>query len=55
MAFFHQPNYDAVIECLPTCAGAGRPPRYGKTTSGEHVWMKINKHRTPELAQSKTS
>jgi isopenicillin N synthase-like dioxygenase len=37
------------------CAGAGRPPRYGKTTSGEHVWMKINKHRTPELAQSKTS
>jgi hypothetical protein len=22
MAFFHQPNYDAVIECLPTCAGA---------------------------------
>jgi len=20
MAFFHQPNYDAVIECLPTCS-----------------------------------
>jgi isopenicillin N synthase-like dioxygenase len=40
MAFFHQPNYDAVIECLPTCSGAERPPRYGRTTSGEHVWMK---------------
>lgn len=53
MAFFHQPNYDAVIECLPTCSGTGRPPRYGKTTSGDHVWMKINKHRTPELAQGK--
>ena len=25
MAFFHQPNYDAVIECLPTCSGADRP------------------------------
>ena len=48
MAFFHQPNYDAVIECLPTCADAGRPPRYGTTTSGEHVWMKINKHREVE-------
>jgi isopenicillin N synthase-like dioxygenase len=53
MAFFHQPNYDAVIECLPTCSAAGRPPRYGRTTSCEHVWMKINKHRTPELAQTK--
>jgi isopenicillin N synthase-like dioxygenase len=53
MAFFHQPNYDAVIECLPTCSGAERPARYGRTTSGEHVWMKINKHRTPELSESK--
>ncbi len=53
MAFFHQPNYDAVIECLPTCSASGRPPRYGRTTSGEHVWMKINKHRTPELSQVK--
>ncbi len=25
MAFFHQPNYDAVIECLPTCSSAERP------------------------------
>jgi isopenicillin N synthase-like dioxygenase len=50
MAFFHQPNYDAVIQCLPTCAEPGRPPRYMKTTSGEHVWMKINKHREVEHA-----
>ena len=48
MAFFHQPNYDAVIQCLPTCADANRPPRYRTTTSGEHVWMKINKHREIE-------
>ena len=20
MTFFHQPNYDAVVQCLPTCA-----------------------------------
>jgi isopenicillin N synthase-like dioxygenase len=53
MAFFHQPNYDAVIECLPTCSSADRPPRYGRTTSGDHVWMKITKHRTPELAEAK--
>lgn len=42
---FHQPNYDAVVECIPTCSSAVEPPRYGCTTSGEHVTMKINKHR----------
>lgn len=52
MTFFHQPNYDAVVECLPVCCSAERPPRYGTTTSGEHVWMKINKHRQPELAKT---
>jgi isopenicillin N synthase-like dioxygenase len=50
MTFFHQPNYDAVVQCLPTCADEARPPRYGTTTSGEHVWMKINKQRQGELA-----
>lgn len=49
MTFFHQPNYDAVIECLPTCTSAECLPRYGRTTSGEHVWMKVNKHRRPDL------
>jgi isopenicillin N synthase-like dioxygenase len=52
MTFFHQPNYDAVIECLPTCCSAERPARYSKTTSGEHVWMKITKQREPELAKA---
>lgn len=45
LLFFHQPNYDAVVECIPTCTSADNPPRYGRTTSGEHVTMKINKHR----------
>ena len=45
LLFFHQPNYDAVVECIPTCCDAGAPPRYSRTTSGEHVTMKINKHR----------
>ncbi|NBB82510.1 MAG: isopenicillin N synthase family oxygenase [Alphaproteobacteria bacterium] len=45
MPFFHQPNYDAVVECLPSCCGPDNPARYGRTTSGEHVLMKIGKHR----------
>lgn len=46
MLFFHQPNYDAVIRVLDTCCGPEDPPKYGQTTSGEHVMMKIRKHRT---------
>ena len=54
LLFFHQPNYDAVIECIPTCANADNPPRYGRTTSGEHVTMKIIKHRSVEDQASQT-
>lgn len=52
LLFFHQPNYDAEVECLPTCTGPDNPPKYGKTTSGEHVTMKVNKHRTPDLVEA---
>jgi isopenicillin N synthase-like dioxygenase len=33
--FFLQPNFDAVIECLPSCCGAERPAKYEPVTSGE--------------------
>ncbi len=36
IAFFHQPNYDAVIECIPTCAGPGRPVLYSPVRSGDY-------------------
>jgi isopenicillin N synthase-like dioxygenase len=35
LVFFHNPNYDAVIETLPTCLGAGS--KYLPITSGEHL------------------
>ena len=28
IAYFHSPNPDCVIECLPSCTGPGDPPRY---------------------------
>jgi isopenicillin N synthase-like dioxygenase len=30
IAYFHSPNVDAVIECLPSCVSADNPPRYPK-------------------------
>ena len=49
LIFFHQPNYDAEIECLPSCVSAENPSRYGRTTSGDHITMKLTKQRAPGL------
>lgn len=45
LVFFHQPNDDARIECLPSCCSPDNPPKYAPTTSGEHLMMKIRKQR----------
>jgi isopenicillin N synthase-like dioxygenase len=37
IVFFHNPNYDARIECLATCRPDGVPAKYPPTTSGEHL------------------
>jgi isopenicillin N synthase-like dioxygenase len=36
LAYFHLIDYDAVIECLPTCVDATHPPRYAPITMGEY-------------------
>jgi isopenicillin N synthase-like dioxygenase len=41
IVFFHQPNYDAKIECLPTCQTADNPPKYPPVSSGEHRLRKF--------------
>ncbi len=33
--FFHLPDYDAVIEAIPTCVSAANPARYRPVTAGE--------------------
>ena len=43
IAFFHQPNHDALIECLPTCRRPDEAPRYAPTTSGAHLLAKTAK------------
>ena len=43
IGFFHQPNHDALIECLPTCRPPDDPPRYAPTTSGAHLLAKTAK------------
>jgi isopenicillin N synthase-like dioxygenase len=52
-AFFFDANYDAVIECLPTCQSAARPARYPPVIAGEHLIAKILGPRT--LAPSRAT
>ncbi|WP_409330777.1 isopenicillin N synthase family dioxygenase [Trujillonella humicola] len=46
LIFFHQPNYDAVIECLPGCLAPGQTPRHEPVTSGAHLLGKFVKQVT---------
>jgi isopenicillin N synthase-like dioxygenase len=41
MAFFHNANWDAVIECLATCRQPGQPPKHPPVTAGRHLMDKF--------------
>lgn len=41
IGFFHQPNYDAVVECLPSCRDAGTKARYLPVAAGEHLYSQF--------------
>ena len=41
MAFFHNANWDAVIECLPTCLAPDGTAKYAPVTAGDHLMSKF--------------
>jgi isopenicillin N synthase-like dioxygenase len=46
VAFFHDGNADAHIECLPTCCSASNPARYPPVIAGDHLAAKLRGPRT---------
>lgn len=46
VAFFHDGNADALIECLPTCCSPSDPARYPSTVAGDHLAAKLRGPRT---------
>ena len=44
-AFFHDGNYDALVEVLPTCCSADDPPRYPPVLAGDHLMAKLTAPR----------
>jgi isopenicillin N synthase-like dioxygenase len=41
IVFFHTPNFDAMIECIPSCTDATRPPKYHSIRAGDHLAQKL--------------
>ena len=39
--FFHQPNWSATVECLPSCRDGANPPRHEPVTSGAYLLHRI--------------
>ena len=50
LVFFHQPNPDAIITCIPTCVSADQPAKYQPVIAGEYITAKINRHFKSYLA-----
>jgi isopenicillin N synthase-like dioxygenase len=46
VAFFHDGNPDALVECLPTCCSATHPPKYPPVLAGDHLRAKLLGPRT---------
>jgi isopenicillin N synthase-like dioxygenase len=46
VAFFHDGNYDALIECLPTCTSPTNPAKYAPIRAGDHLMAKLLGPRT---------
>jgi isopenicillin N synthase-like dioxygenase len=44
--FFHDGNFEAVIECLPSCLAPGEKAKYPPVTIGEHIANKVLSGRT---------
>jgi isopenicillin N synthase-like dioxygenase len=42
LVFFHNPNAEQLIECIPSCKSAEQPAKYNPVTSGEFVMKKFH-------------
>ena len=55
MAFFHDGNFDAMIECLPTCSSEESPPRYPPVIAGDHLLAKLLGPRTLTVSDAQST
>lgn len=55
IGFFHEPNYDTMVACLPSCHSPDNPPRFEPILAGEHLYAQFSKQaRDAQATPSKT-
>lgn len=52
VVFFHNPNYDAMIECVPTCCGLDALSKYRRTPAGDYLKAKFLSAQTGGAAST---
>jgi isopenicillin N synthase-like dioxygenase len=52
-AFFHQPNHDAIIECIPSCEDPQKGPKYRPIRSFEYISAKARRAYLEERVLSR--
>jgi isopenicillin N synthase-like dioxygenase len=45
IVFFHTPNYDTLVECLPTCRAPDHNPKYQPVSVADHYALKRQQQR----------
>jgi isopenicillin N synthase-like dioxygenase len=55
VAFFHEADYDAVIEVMSSCTSPDDPPRYPPVVAGEHLMAKLLGPRRLDTATAVTT
>lgn len=51
--FFQHPNYDALIECIPTCADPTRPARYPAVFGGNWAAFRMSNYETNDRSSAR--
>jgi len=49
--YFQHPNFDAIIECIPSCTSEDDPPRYAPVLAGD--WSKYRETKEPSGAAAR--
>ena len=52
IAFFHDGDWDAMIQCLPTCCSEDEPPKYAPVRALDHLLNKLVGGRAMEPAET---
>lgn len=42
IGFFHEPNYDTMVDCLPSCQSPDNPPKFEPVLAGEHLYAQFS-------------